>query len=222
MMRLYIVHTQPVIEESLRITMGRDPEIEIVGSQVDTELIEDRVLTSHASVLLLDGSAEVERLTQIIRRLRTVVKVVVLVEQDEPDLLLSCVRAGAIGYLSGPRRFGEIASALRRVHDGWAILTGDQVATLVSGPSVATLDRDAVELCASLSGRERDVLRSLAAGDSLGETANRLKISVSTVQTHLKNVMRKLNARSRVAAAVLAARAGILREPDHESGTRTV
>lgn len=215
MRRLYITHTHPVVEESLSIALDEDPEIEIVGSQRDTHQVEDRVLTSQASVLLLDGSVELPRLVQIISRVRTSVKVVVLVEHDEPELLVRCVQAGATGLLSGARGFGEIASAVRRAHDGWAILTAEQVATLVSQSRVLTFDRDAAVLCASLSWREREVLRSLAAGDSLVETANSLKISPSTVQTHLKNVMRKLNARSRVAAAVLAVRAGILDEPDH-------
>ena len=130
-MRLYIVHAHPVVEESLRITLGQDPDVEIVGSQRGTDQVEERILLGLATVLLLDGSVEVSRLIQIIRRVSAIVKVVVLVEQDEPELLVRCVMAGAVGYLSGPRGLGEIAAALRRAHDGWAILTAEQVTTLM-------------------------------------------------------------------------------------------
>ena len=215
MMRLYIVHTHPVIEESLRIRLEQHPDTEIVGSQRDTDHVEERVLLSHASVLLLDGSIGIARLVQIVSRVGAVVKVVVLVEQDVPELLVRCMMAGATGYVSGPRGLGEISSALRRAHDGWAILTAEQVNTLIFRSPARSTDDHAVRLCASLSARERDVLRSVAAGDSISETAGRLEISTYTVQTHLKNAMRKLGARTRLAAAVIGLRAGILDEPHH-------
>ncbi len=214
-MRLYTAYPHPVVEASLRITLEQDPDTEIVGSQPDAERVEERVLRSQASALLLGGSVGAARLIQIIRRVSPAVKVVVLVEQDEPDLMVRCMVAGASGYLSGPREVGEIASALRRAHDGWAILTVEQVTALVVQSRGRSPDDHAIRVCASLSGRERDVLRSIADGDSLADAAVRLGISAYTVQTHLKNAMRKMNARTRLAAAVMALRAGILDESNH-------
>ena len=214
-MRLYIAYPHPVVEASLRMILEQDPNTEIVGAQQDADRVEERVLLSQASVLLLGGSVGVARLIQIIGRVSPAVKVVVLVEQDEPDLMIHCMVAGASGYVSGPRGVGEIASALRRAHDGWAILTVEQVTTLVCQSRIRSPDDRAIKLCASLGGRERDVLRSIAAGDSLADAADRLGISTYTVQTHLKNAMRKMNARTRLAAAVMALRAGILDQSAH-------
>jgi DNA-binding NarL/FixJ family response regulator len=212
MMRLYVVYSHPMVEASLRMTLEHDPDTEVVGSQQDADRAEERVLQSQASALLLDGSIGAARLIQIISRVSPVVKVVVLVEQDEPDLMVRCILAGASGYVSGSRGVGEIASALRRAHDGWAILTVEQVTTLIVQARGHSLDDHAIRLSTSLGRREREVLRSIAAGDSLAEAAARLGISTHTVQTHLKNVMRKLRTRTRLAAVVMALRAGILDE----------
>ena len=217
-LRLYIMHTHPVVEESLRLALGQAPELEIVGSQADADWVEERVLLSHASILLLDGSIDSDRSIRIISSVSTVVKVIVLAQTDDTDLVVRCMTSGAVGYLSRPRGFSEIGSAVRQAHDGWAIVTPEQITALISRSRTDRLDHDAAELCASLSAREQDVLRSLATGASVSATAIHLGISDHTVQTHLKNAMRRLNVRTRLAAIVIALRAGVLNETDAFGG----
>jgi DNA-binding NarL/FixJ family response regulator len=212
--RIYIVHTQLVVEESLRLALEQEPEVEIVASQVDTDSVEERVLLSHASILLLDGSIDADRLIRIISTVSAVVRVIVLAQKDEADLLVRCMAAGAAGYLSGPRGLIEIGSAVRQARDGWVVLTPEQIAAFFSGSRMRRLDPAAAALCASLSAREQDVLRSFAAGASVSATASHLGISDHTVQTHLKIAMRRLNVRTRLAAVVMALRAGLLDETD--------
>jgi DNA-binding NarL/FixJ family response regulator len=94
------------------------------------------------------------------------------------------------------------------------VLTPEQIAALFSSSRMRRLDPAAAALCASLSAREQDVLRSFAAGASVSATASHLGITDHTVQTHLKNAMRRLNVRTRLAAVVMALRAGLLDETD--------
>lgn len=199
-----------MVEESLRIALGSEPDIEVVGSQSDPDHVEERVLLSHATMLLIDGSIDGERLVEIISRVSAVVGVIVLASQDDPQLTVRCMTAGAIGYLPEVRRLDEITTALRRAQEGWVVLTREQVLALLFRSRFPAHDRGTAELSASLSGRERAVLRALADGATLQEAAIQLGISTYTVQTHIKNAMRKLNVRTRIEAILMAMRSGIL------------
>jgi DNA-binding CsgD family transcriptional regulator len=92
-------------------------------------------------------------------------------------------------------------------------LTAEQVGALAAHYRMHPIDPRIIELCARLSTRERHVLQRLATGASIGEAARQLGVSAHTAQTHLKNAMRKLNVRSRLAAIVLAVHAGIIQDP---------
>jgi DNA-binding CsgD family transcriptional regulator len=92
-------------------------------------------------------------------------------------------------------------------------LTADQLATLVSGARLRPPKSPEGALCATLTARERSVLQTLATGASRNEAARELSISVNTVQAHLRNAMRKLNAPSKLAAVLVALRAGAIDEP---------
>ncbi|MGE3271181.1 MAG: LuxR C-terminal-related transcriptional regulator [Chloroflexota bacterium] len=208
--RLYIVHTRPIVTESLRIALDQETDIAIVGTQVETDLLEERVLRSQATVLLIDGAIDMNRIMRMLRAIGSTVRVIVMGDSVESDALLPCVTAGAMGVLSGPQSVSEIAAAIRRVREGWVVLTPEQLTTLMLRSRARTVARDVADLCSGLSERERDVLKVLAMCDSVDGTAEQLQISTHTVQTHLKNVMRKLHVRTRLAAVVIAFRAGII------------
>jgi DNA-binding NarL/FixJ family response regulator len=127
---------------------------------------------------------------------------------------MASLSAGAVGFLTGVPGQTDVRTAIRRAHEGWLALTAEHVGVLAAHYRIQPVDPRAIDLCARLSNREGHILQRLAAGASIGEAAEQLGISAHTAQTHLKNAMRKLNVRSRLAAIVLAVYAGIIVDPD--------
>jgi DNA-binding NarL/FixJ family response regulator len=207
------MHTVPVLAASFRRELEDASDIELVGAQRTTDHLEHRLVRSGATVLLVDGSIDKETLTATIAAVRSAVKVIVLAPESDSDLLVACLSAGAVGFLIGAPGRADINAAVRRAHEGWVALTAEQVGTLAAHYRPHPVDPRIMDLCARLSNRERYVLQRLATGASIGEAAEQFGVSAHTAQTHLKNAMRKLNVRSRLAAVVLAIQAGIIEEP---------
>ncbi len=145
----------------------------------------------------------------LIRELRMAVpsiEVVVLTVFDDDDNLYGAIRAGASGYLLKDASPDELAEAVLQVHRGGAPMS----------PSIARrvlLDLRAPEpgLDPALTVRERDVLELLTKGASYPEIGKMLSISLSTVQTHIRSIYRKLEVGTKAEATAIALRHGIVR-----------
>jgi DNA-binding NarL/FixJ family response regulator len=139
-----------------------------------------------------------------------------LTEDDDEDRLFKAVQNGAMGYV--PKRTAKetLVPMLRRVMRGEAALNGAMAARILEA------FREVSEQAAScpleeerptLTARERQVLRCVAEGSMDREIASQLTISLSTVKTHVRNILSKLHASSRHQAALLAMREGLIRPP---------
>ncbi len=136
------------------------------------------------------------------------VRVVILSMHSDRRYVLEALRAGARGYLLKDAGFEELLVALRavaagRLHLGEAV--GEQV--IRDYLSLAGERQDGV--FAVLTGREREVLQLLAEGQSTKEIADRLALSVKTVETHRKAVMDKLEIHSIAELTKYAIREGL-------------
>lgn len=153
------------------------------------------------------------RTTRSARSTNPGVKVVVVLEDDDARVIADVMAAGASGVLAGSPDGSELARATRRAAAGEIVLPAHHVAALVStvdagrgrGTSNSVLDR--------LTAREREILRSLAQGRSAAEIGGELGISTLTVQTHLKSILAKLGAHSKIEAITLAWREGLAPMP---------
>ena len=134
---------------------------------------------------------------------------------DESDLF-EAVKAGASGYLLKDLPAEDVADAIRRVHDGQAIIPPSMAATLLQEfsrlsqqpqPTPGTED-------ARLTDREVEVLRLVARGRANREIAGDLVISENTVKNHVRSILEKLHLHSRVEAAVYAHRRNIVAPDD--------
>lgn len=137
--------------------------------------------------------------------------VIVLDGTPDPAALRAAIRAGADGYLSQRDDLPSVAIAVRTVHAGGAWVPSRLLPTLVvETVRVGSNERRATSRLGDLSPRERDVLSMLAAGATQAAIADRLFISSHTVRTHVRNVLRKVGARTRVEAVALALDAGLI------------
>lgn len=117
------------------------------------------------------------------------------------------MEAGASGVINKSRGLAEIISAVRRLAGGEEILTPDEVLRMCRiAREVRARDAEARLLAASLTPREREVLKALTEGLGRKEIARKLSISLSTEHTHVNRILGKLGVHSRLEAVLLAAR----------------
>jgi len=134
---------------------------------------------------------------------------VMLTVSDSADDLVAAIRAGADGYLLKDMDPELLLNRIREALFGRMVISDSLTGALAQalrGESVAAT-RDA----AQLTDRERDILACLAAGMSNKLVARELNITEGTVKVHVKNLLKKLNFRSRVEAAVWAVEHGLKR-----------
>lgn len=120
----------------------------------------------------------------------------ILTVSDAKNDIFTLVDAGADGYLLKDSEPDTLLSQLQRIAQGEVILS-DSIKDLLLEK------RSAEEPMKLLTDRERDVLRLIATGLSNKQIAVQLFISEETVKVHIRNLLRKLNVHSRVAATVL-------------------
>lgn len=137
---------------------------------------------------------------------------VVTMSSDESNVL-ACIEAGASGYVLKDAGRMDIARAVLDLRGGGAPMSptiARMVLAKVRGGKKPTLSESAPATDATLTRREAAILDLIAQGDSYGEVAKMLSVSVGTVQTHIKNIYGKLAVHSRGEAVFEAHRRGLL------------
>jgi DNA-binding NarL/FixJ family response regulator len=134
-------------------------------------------------------------------------RILMLTMSDDESDLFEAIKAGASGYLLKDLPGEEVAEAIRKVHDGQAIIPPGMASTLLK--EFSRLSREngsASSPDTRLTDREVEVLRLVARGLANREIADELVISENTVKNHVRNILEKLHLHSRVEAAVYAHR----------------
>ena len=133
-------------------------------------------------------------------------RVLMLTISDKDEDLMEAIAVGADGYLLKSAEPEDLCRAIRQVAGGHSVLS-PEVTTAVMQAAARNQEHQSE---VSLSSREYDVLIQLAQGATTAETAEALIISTSTVKTHIKHIMEKLDASNRAEAVAQAAAWGLL------------
>jgi DNA-binding NarL/FixJ family response regulator len=137
--------------------------------------------------------------------------VLVLANRADGDLVLRALRLGARGYVTKAEGLRDLAATIRRVLSGERVMSPalekDAMGAL---GRMARRAREGVDVEASLTPRERQVLALLSGGLTIGQIATRLAISPRTVETHVAKLYRKLGVGGRVQAISRAATLGLV------------
>jgi len=158
--------------------------------------------------LSMPGSPSGEVIRQVLRA-SPKSRVLVLTMHDDPAYLASAMAAGAAGYVVKKVADSELLSAIRAVHAGRTFVDLTQS---LDSPShaVAGTARTESERPKDLSRREREVLRLLAQGHSNQQIADRIRVSVKTVETYRTRLKQKLGLKERAELYRFAVESGIL------------
>ena len=215
--RVVIVDDDALVRAGLRMILGGDPAIEIVGEAADGLDALDLIARVSPTVVLmdirmpqLDGLETTKSLTARGDHAR----VIVLTTFDTDELVLTALRHGAVGFLLKDTPPADLVDAVRRVAAGESTLSPSVTAQLIATVTSGTDGRRqrASSLLDRLTEREREVAVSVGRGLSNAEIAAQLFMGVATVKTHIGRVFTKLEATNRVQVARTVHDAGLTGE----------
>jgi len=204
--RVLIADDHSVVREGLRMFLGSDPVLEVVGEARDGAEALKLAHQLRPDVVLMDLIMPVmDGITAIaaIRREVPDAEVVALTSVLEDNAVIDAIRAGAIGYLLKDTEADVLVKAIKAAAEGQVQLSPQAAARLMREVRAPNSPEELTE-------REVDVLRLLAQGRSNKEIALLLSIGEKTVKTHVSNILSKLNVASRTQAALYAVRIGLV------------
>jgi len=189
--RVFIADDHAIVREGLRRILAAAASIEVVGEGKDSREVLDAVRAGGFDVLLLDlqmpGRSGVDLIKQV-RSERPALRILVLSMHDEQQYAERAIRAGAAGYLTKDTAAKQLVAAIDRVAAGGMYITTAAAEALAL--RLQTPNEDLPHK--RLTDREYEVLRLLAAGESVSGIAERLHLSVKTISTHKTHVLEKM------------------------------
>lgn len=203
-LRIAIVDDHPMVAEGIQSILESYDDVEVVGTLSGARAAIDQLDTLDPDVILMDlNMPDMGGLsaTEIILEQRPGTRIVILSMHDSPEYISSALNHGAMGYLLKDVPTDEIKLAIDTVMRGERYLcTGAQGSLTLKGGGARE----------TLTGREQTILLQLAQGQSNKEVAIALDISVRTVETHRKNIKRKLGISSTAGLTRYALEHGVL------------
>jgi two-component system, NarL family, response regulator LiaR len=204
--RILIADDHSVVRQGLRMFLGLDPELEVIGEARDGAEALQRAHELHPDVVLIDLLMPVmDGIAAIgaIRRELPDIEVIALTSVLDDSSVIGAVRAGAIGYLLKDTEADDLCRAIKAAAAGQVQLSPKAAARLMR-------EVRAPDSPEALTEREVDVLRLLAQGQANKQIARNLHIGEKTVKTHVSNILAKLGVPSRTQAALYAVRIGLV------------
>jgi DNA-binding NarL/FixJ family response regulator len=207
----------------MRMLIKVEPDMDVVGEAGDGHEAISMVRRLQPDVVTFDlqmpGGRPIKMIELLLRECNAV-RVLVVTMHDDRAYLRSALAAGASGYLVKHAAPAELISAIRKVHAGELYVnlqspeghseTGTST-TARSGKAVAQPDA-----LSQLTRRERQVLKLLGTGHGNNEAAERLDLSVKTIETYRTRIAKKLGLRSRADFVRFTFEFGLHELPDYE------
>ena len=201
--KVLIVDDHPMVAEGIQSILETYDDIDVVGTLGNGQDAVDQISDLDPDVILMD--LNMPRLgglsaTEILLEKRPDTRILVLSMHDSPEYISSALSHGAMGYVLKDVPTDEIKQAIDTVMRGERYLCTGAEGSLKPKPG----GREA------LTGREQTILLQLAQGKSNKDVAEVLNISVRTVETHRKNIKRKLGISSTAGLTRYAMEHGVL------------
>jgi DNA-binding NarL/FixJ family response regulator len=202
--RVLIADDHAVVRAGLRLLLESQTDMEVVGEASDATEALAQVRTLKPDLVLLDitmGGGGGLKAQEQIAKAAPQTKVLILSMHSDPAFVRTAMLAGAAGYVSKKTAHTELLKALRTIRAGKryvdsAVSDGLLPEAPTKGPA--------------LSEREKQVLLLIASGHSYQEIADRILISVKTVETYRARLMEKLELKSRAELVQYAINSGLL------------
>ena len=212
--RVVVADDHPLFRDGVISSLQACTDFVVVGQAPDAESALQLVCEEVPDIVLLDvtmpggGIEAAARIAAVCPATR----IVMLTVSEDEDNLLAAMKAGARGYVLKGVSASELIDVVRAVNSGEVYVAPALAWSLLREMSAP----QRTDPLAELSSRERQVLEFVASGLSNNEIGNRLGLAEKTIKHYMTNILTKLQVRSRVEAALLAARVGLGHNPTIE------
>ena len=203
--KILLVDDHAVVRQGLRMFLGLDPELQIVGEAANGLEACEMARQLNPNIILMDLLMPVmDGLTAIqkIKKVQPDIEIIALTSVLEDDRIFSAIHAGAMGYMLKDTQAGQLAEAIKRANRGEVQLHPEAAKRLIR-------EVRSPESAEKLTDREIEVLKLITCGMSNKDIAARLVVSEKTVKTHVSNMLTKLSLPSRTQAALYALKEGL-------------
>jgi DNA-binding NarL/FixJ family response regulator len=193
--RVLIVDDHPAVREALALRIGMQRDLEVCGEAADIAEAVRLVGDTQPDVAVIDISLKTGNGLDLIKRIsdRTdTLRILVWSTHSEALYAERCLRAGALGYVNKDQATDKIVDAIRRVLEGKVYLSDEMTEKMLhravgDGKEVTRSPLD------GLADRELEVFRLIGGGAKTAEIAERLHLSVKTVETYRDRIRQKLD-----------------------------
>jgi len=202
--RVLLVDDHPLVLDGIRSRLEDDPEIAIVGEAGNGEealrMAKERkpdIVLMDINMPVMNGIEAAEKFAELLPD----IKLLMLTMHDSREYITKVLKAGAKGYILKDVSSSEMLIAIRAVHQGKTYYSSGVTDILVNESSKKEVP---------LTDREKTILQLLAEGNSNKHVARELDISVRTVETHRRNIKRKLEVKTSAGLVKYAIENGIV------------
>ncbi len=209
MLRILIADDHPIVRQGLRQLIAKTNDMVVTDEAGNGLEVLSKARASNCDVVLLDISMPGLHGLDIIRQLKSEsprLPILILSMHSEEQYAVRAFRAGASGYLTKESAPDELLAAIRKVSKG-----GKYVSSSLAEKLASDLEIGAEQLPhETLSDREYQVMRMIAAGKTVAEIAEELSLSVQTVSTYRSRILQKMQMKNNVELANYAIRNQLL------------
>ncbi len=198
-----LVDDHPLLRKGLRQLLGFEPEFEIIAEAGSGAEALEMVSETEPDLIILDLNMQGMDGLETLKRLRDegiTSRIVMLTVSDNNEDVIKAISQGADGYLLKDSDPDELLEQIKKAASGKMVLS-DAVNAALAAAIRRPAEKPAADIN-SLTNREYEILSLIAKGRSNKLIARELDISDGTVKVHVKHLLKKLNLRSRVEAAV--------------------
>jgi two-component system response regulator NreC len=211
--RLLLADDHAVLRSGLRLLLEAQPDLKVVGEAGDGREAIGLAQSLQPDVILLDltmpGLGGMAALP-LLRKAAPASRILILTMHDDEGYLRQALHNGASGYVLKKAADGELLSAVRAVSRGEIYVQPSMTKSLLEDLLPPSPDAASGDPWDALSEREQEVLTLVALGHTSAEIAERLNLSVKTVETYRARGLEKLGLRSRAALVQFALAHGLL------------
>ncbi|MEM6639690.1 MAG: response regulator transcription factor [Pseudomonadota bacterium] len=211
--RIALVDDQTLVREGIRGLLALSDKVTVIAEGTDGADVPALVTDHGPDLFLMDIRMPKVNGIEAIRALRAsgdYTPVIILTTFDDHELVMDGVAAGASGFLLKDVSLEKLIETIESVHAGGTVIQPVLSESLLARVRDQGLPFDSLEEPESLTPREKEVLRLMAAGYSNREISTLLSKSEGTIKNHVSNVLSKFGVRDRTRAVLKAIASGLV------------
>ncbi|RPE00267.1 DNA-binding response regulator [Aureibaculum marinum] len=207
---VHIADDHQILIDGVMAVLGLERDIDVVGYSLNGQQVIDWFEENSADVLVLDINMPILDGLEVLKKFQSmddVPKIIILSSYDDIKLIKEVLGMGAMGFVPKKSAGEHIVRAIKQVYKGEQYFSDEvkekMMKTLMGKPMHSTDNPEGV-LINSLTRREYQILKLIAQQYTTREIGEALGISESTVETHRKNLIKKVNVKNTVGLAIFA------------------